>query len=137
MGLQVKTMAEYMAEGKEPEVLFWVGSAGAFDDRIKKILGKNSLGKNEMKQFLIEALHHNTSGGKLPLLSQVSLAEINTYMQHVLLRDSDQMSMAHALEIRVPFLDHRLVEAAMGIPDQYKYPYSPKQFLKEKCSIRL
>ncbi|MGB0369181.1 MAG: (Fe-S)-binding protein, partial [Flavobacteriales bacterium] len=37
MGLQVKTMAEYMAEGKEPEVLFWVGSTGAFDDRIKKI----------------------------------------------------------------------------------------------------
>lgn len=37
MGLQVKTMAEYMAEGKEPEVLFWVGSAGAFDDRAKKI----------------------------------------------------------------------------------------------------
>lgn len=37
MGLQVKTMAQWMAEGKEPEVLFWVGSAGAFDDRIKKI----------------------------------------------------------------------------------------------------
>jgi Fe-S oxidoreductase len=37
MGLQVKTMAEWIAEGKEPEVLFWVGSAGAFDDRIKKI----------------------------------------------------------------------------------------------------
>ncbi len=33
----VKTMAEWMAEGKEPEVLFWVGSAGAFDDRAKKI----------------------------------------------------------------------------------------------------
>ena len=30
-------MAEWMAEGKEPEVLFWVGSAGAFDDRAKKI----------------------------------------------------------------------------------------------------
>lgn len=37
MSLQVKTMAQWMAEGKEPEVLFWVGSAGAFDDRIKKI----------------------------------------------------------------------------------------------------
>ncbi|HAP68493.1 MAG TPA: CoB--CoM heterodisulfide reductase [Flavobacteriales bacterium] len=37
MSLQVKTMAEWMAEGKEPEVLFWVGSAGAFDDRAKKI----------------------------------------------------------------------------------------------------
>ena len=99
------------------------------DHRIKKLLGKGTLPRNDMKQFLIEALHHKTSGGNLPLLSQVSLAEINTYMQHVLLRDSDQMSMAHALEIRVPFLDHRLVETAMGIQDPYKYPYSPKQFL--------
>lgn len=37
MALQVKTMAECMAEGKEPEILFWVGAAGAFDDRAKKI----------------------------------------------------------------------------------------------------
>jgi Fe-S oxidoreductase len=35
--LQVKTMADYAAEGKEPEVLFWVGCAGSFDDRAKKI----------------------------------------------------------------------------------------------------
>jgi Fe-S oxidoreductase len=35
--LHVKTMAEYAAEGKEPEVLFWVGCAGSFDDRAKKI----------------------------------------------------------------------------------------------------
>ncbi|SDR78151.1 (Fe-S)-binding protein [Gramella sp. MAR_2010_147] len=35
--LKVPTMAEYMAEGKKPEVLFWVGCAGSFDDRAKKI----------------------------------------------------------------------------------------------------
>ena len=35
--LKVPTMAEYMAEGKQPEVLFWVGCAGSFDDRAKKI----------------------------------------------------------------------------------------------------
>ncbi len=33
----IKTMAEYAAEGKSPEVLFWVGCAGSFDDRAKKI----------------------------------------------------------------------------------------------------
>ena len=37
MNLQVKTMADWMAEGKEAEILFWVGSAGSFDDRAKKI----------------------------------------------------------------------------------------------------
>ncbi|APU70031.1 (Fe-S)-binding protein [Christiangramia flava] len=35
--LKVPTMAEYMAAGKQPEVLFWVGCAGSFDDRAKKI----------------------------------------------------------------------------------------------------
>ncbi|MGS2726263.1 (Fe-S)-binding protein [Psychroserpens sp. BH13MA-6] len=35
--LKVPTMAEFMAAGKQPEVLFWVGCAGSFDDRAKKI----------------------------------------------------------------------------------------------------
>jgi len=35
--IKVPTMAEYMAEGKQPEVLFWVGCSGSFDDRAKKI----------------------------------------------------------------------------------------------------
>ena len=62
-------------------------------------------------------------------LSRVSMAEINTYMQNVLLRDSDQMSMAHALEVRVPFLDHELVELALSIPDSFKFPVTPKKIL--------
>ena len=35
--IKVPTMAEYLAEGKQPEVLFFVGCAGSFDDRAKKI----------------------------------------------------------------------------------------------------
>ncbi|MBU3821492.1 (Fe-S)-binding protein [Flavobacteriaceae bacterium XHP0103] len=35
--LKVPTMAECAAEGRQPEILFWVGSAGSYDDRAKKI----------------------------------------------------------------------------------------------------
>lgn len=35
--LKIPTMAELMAEGKQPEVLFWVGCSGSFDDRAKRI----------------------------------------------------------------------------------------------------
>src|SRR5690554_2273005 len=35
--MNVPTMAEFLAQGKQPEVLFWVGCAGSFDDRAKKI----------------------------------------------------------------------------------------------------
>ncbi|MEQ8908626.1 MAG: (Fe-S)-binding protein [Vicingaceae bacterium] len=34
--LEVKTMADLMAKGEKPEVLFWVGCAGSFDDRAKR-----------------------------------------------------------------------------------------------------
>ena len=37
MGLEVKTMSDWFAAGQSPEILFWVGSAGSFDDRAKKI----------------------------------------------------------------------------------------------------
>jgi asparagine synthase (glutamine-hydrolysing) len=65
----------------------------------------------------------------MPYLSKVSYAEFNTYMQNVLLRDTDVMSMAHALEVRVPFLDHELVEFVLGVPDAIKNPTSPKKLL--------
>ena len=35
--LNVPTMAEMMAQGQQPEVVFWVGCAGSFDDRAKRI----------------------------------------------------------------------------------------------------
>ena len=37
MELNVKTVAEYIANGEIPEILFWVGCAGSFDDRAKKV----------------------------------------------------------------------------------------------------
>lgn len=50
---------------------------------------------------------------ELPATTRVSLLELSGYMRSVLLRDSDVMSMAHSIELRVPFLDHRLVEHAL------------------------
>ena len=66
---------------------------------------------------------------KQHVLSRVSLFEIQTYMQNILLRDADQMSMAVALEVRVPFLDYQLVEFALSVKDEYKYPHTQKKLL--------
>lgn len=79
----------------------------------------------------VETISNRISNFHLPLLSKVSVAEMETYMQSVLLRDTDQMSMAHALEVRVPFLDHRLVEYVLTVPDHMKYPHTAKQLLTD------
>lgn len=53
-------------------------------------------------------------------INRVSAFELQTYMLSTLLRDTDQMSMAHALEVRVPLLDHKLVELMFTVPGQAK-----------------
>lgn len=68
---------------------------------------------------------------RLDPLAQVSVAELSTYIPDVLLRDTDQMAMAHALEVRAPFLDHDLIGFALGVPDAIKYPHTPKQLLTD------
>jgi asparagine synthase (glutamine-hydrolysing) len=46
--------------------------------------------------------------------------DITHYLGNQLLRDGDVMSMAHSVEMRVPFLDHRLVERVLSLPARYK-----------------
>ena len=95
------------------------------DDEIKALLAESSFDTG-MKARIQESKDHWAGLAKL---SQVSIAEMDTYMRSVLLRDTDQMSMLHALEVRVPFLDHTLIEYMISVPDEFKYPHSPKALL--------
>jgi asparagine synthase (glutamine-hydrolysing) len=66
--------------------------------------------------------------------AQISWAELTGYMRRMLLRDADQMSMAVSLEVRVPFLDHELVEYVLGLPAAVKKRYpGVKGLLVEAC----
>ena len=56
-----------------------------------------------------------TKGNPSAIFDWVSHAELSTYTCNQLLRDTDIMSMAHSLEVRVPLLDHRLVEAVLRL----------------------
>jgi asparagine synthase (glutamine-hydrolysing) len=53
---------------------------------------------------------------ELDLLNQASALELGGYLTNTLLRDTDVMSMAHGLEVRVPLLDHLLIERVLQIP---------------------
>jgi len=62
--------------------------------------------------------------------NQASWMELNLYMQNQLLRDTDVMSMAHGIELRVPFLDKDFVTLTLQIASSVKYSGDlPKQLL--------
>ncbi|HWN11873.1 MAG TPA: asparagine synthase (glutamine-hydrolyzing) [Pyrinomonadaceae bacterium] len=56
----------------------------------------------------------------LDSFAAVSCMEMQSYLVNTLLRDTDSMSMAHSLEVRVPFLDHSLVEFVTSLPKAMK-----------------
>ncbi|MGH2565070.1 MAG: asparagine synthase (glutamine-hydrolyzing), partial [Ginsengibacter sp.] len=70
---------------------------------------------------------------ELPTLAaknEASWMELNMYMQNQLLRDADVMSMAHGVEIRVPFLDDEVIKTVLSIDPAIKYEGAlPKQVL--------
>lgn len=72
---------------------------------------------------------------ELDSFTSVSCFELQSYMANTLLRDTDSASMANSLEVRVPFLDHRLVEFVGRLPRNAKYtPSVPKSLLVEALS---
>lgn len=74
----------------------------------------------------------------LDAFNQVSLFELSGYLRHMLLRDADVFSMAHGLEVRVPLLDHRLVEQVAALPGGWKRANGrPKALLLDAVGPRL
>jgi asparagine synthase (glutamine-hydrolysing) len=58
--------------------------------------------------------------GTLDPINRVSYLESRCYLLNTLLRDSDVMSMAHGLELRVPLIDHLLADKLMDLPGTWK-----------------
>ncbi|HXM68269.1 MAG TPA: asparagine synthase (glutamine-hydrolyzing) [Candidatus Acidoferrum sp.] len=72
------------------------------------------------------------SAARFDPFNRNSYFELRHYMTNTLLRDSDFMSMAHGLELRVPFIDHKLVEFLFRIPGALKLKSgAPKWLLTE------
>ena len=68
---------------------------------------------------------------------QAGWMETNLFMQNQLLRDGDVMSMAHGIEIRVPFLEQEFVDLSLRISPALKKAGRPKQLLIDSFRQRL
>jgi asparagine synthase (glutamine-hydrolysing) len=77
----------------------------------------HSVAHRRAEKPLIESLSRAQS---LDSVNRVSYLEARCYMLNTLLRDSDFMSMAHGLEVRVPLIDHQLVRRILALPGSWK-----------------
>lgn len=69
-------------------------------------------------------------------LRRMSYVDINSWLPDDLLIKADKMTMACSLELRVPMLDHRLLEFAMALPDNMRQNGSEGKYLLKKVMER-
>jgi asparagine synthase (glutamine-hydrolysing) len=83
--------------------------------------------------FIPGYLDENSLSG----LNRSMYLDIKTYLVDNILVKVDRMSMACSLEVRVPFLDHRLVEFALSMPDSLKLRNLRTKYILKKMSAKL
>ncbi len=76
--------------------------------------------------------HHARNPGRDPV-AQVQYLDMKTYMVGDILTKVDRASMAHALEVRVPFLDHKLMEWVSGLPTDFKLRGAEGKFMLKRA----
>lgn len=106
------------------EPLFW-GAAIVYDETLKKQTLSEQLKKRANGHSSLSVIQNYLDAFELKnpqsdFLSQMIYVELKLRLPELLLMRIDKITMANSIEVRVPFLDHHLVEYALGIPRKYK-----------------
>lgn len=115
---------EYLRRGANGERIFW-GGAEAFTDTMKHRILSPRLRERFAGRTSWEVIEpiwkrYQSTAKRPSRLGWMSYMDLSMRLPELLLMRVDKMSMGVSLEGRVPFLDYRFVEFAMGIPERIK-----------------
>jgi asparagine synthase (glutamine-hydrolysing) len=146
------TYTDLLDKWAHNQALFWGGAIGFNELQKKKILSSSLINKQNCSydstidllspglmqaydSFSIIDYHMKKLKGLHPdadFFQQLLYLELKQRLPELLLMRADKMSMAVGVEARVPFLDYKLVEFMMHVPQHIKYRYNIKKYLLKK-----
>ncbi len=69
-------------------------------------------------------------------ITQMQYADMQVWMLYDILQKADKMSMANSLELRVPFLDRRVLETALKIPSEYRVTKDETKLALRRAALK-
>jgi asparagine synthase (glutamine-hydrolysing) len=100
---------ELVSSNCEPEDVYRISRQLFSADSVTKMTGRDA-----------SIVRRNGNHHRTDTVNEISQLELNGYMTNTLLRDTDAMSMAHSLEVRVPFVDPKVVDYVLSLPGEWK-----------------
>ena len=98
-------------------------------DDLKEILNEDFFKKLDKQNFMQVYLKNG-----LKKLKDVQYLDINTFLVDQILVKVDRASMAHSMEVRVPFLDHNIVEYALSLNEDIIFKNKRKKYILKKIA---
>lgn len=115
---------EALHRAAQPDGRLWWGGAVAFYERgfdqIATPTLRRELNGHSPRDVVAQIAEDATAGGARDELDRLIYQDLRLRLPELLLMRVDKLTMANAIEARVPFLDHELVELAMAVPRDEK-----------------
>ena len=120
----------FIERGCTPMEERYIGNAKMFLEMEKKELYKSYQEGLDYKA-ITEPFYREASG--YDDVSKMQYIDIHTWLRGDILLKADRMTMAHSLELRVPFLDKRVFEVASKIPTDMKTSHGTTKYILRKA----
>ena len=111
----------------------YMGTSGYLTETLRKELyrddyfeNKGNYAKDTFASYFGKVSH------KRDIVNRMLYVDTKTWLVDDLLLKADKMTMAASIELRVPFLDHRLVELSASLPSSYKIRNNEGKFILKK-----
>lgn len=134
VGKSVPSLAmEYLRRSSYNEPFYWSGVSVLSTYDQKQLLNNKNLAELPAEYAITNYSEIDLLNSKADYLQKVLYLELKQRLAELLLMRVDKITMAHSLESRVPFLDHRLVEFTMSLSEKQRLPNKkiPKYILKK------
>ena len=129
--LRAKTLLTNLSSSQERSHF---NSIGVFNEKQKNSILNDDIVShlNGYDSFSVMEKYYKKTGD-MDELSKILYVDFKTYLPDRMLVKVDRMSMAHSLEVRVPFLDHELLEYIAQIPSLLKLKGKNGKYILKKC----
>jgi len=122
-------LGHFISGQKSGSHIYYLLRALFCEDQVTGLFADKNIADRQIQKHLNRTRNRIESLKHLHPLKQISYLELTHYLPNTLLRDTDMMSMAHGLEIRVPLIDHQLVELMFSVPAKIQFARHPVKSL--------